>query len=401
MSWEKGIDVNNVSTIICGCKRIFLGVGAIQKMGDIAKDLKAKGINSILAVTGKAAYKTTGAWDVVTKALDAEGIKYVLYDKIRPNPECQDVDEAVAMARSAGAGAVIAIGGGSPIDAGKSAALLMEYPGKTCQELFELKFTAEKAAPIVAINLTHGTGTEANRFAVVSIPEKDFKPAHANDAIYPMYSINDPALMTGLPAEQTRYVSIDAVNHVIESCSTVLNNPFAITLAKEVIALIVKYLPKAIADPKDLTARYFLTYAAMIAGTSFDNGMLHFTHALEHPLSGIKKDLSHGLGLSILVPAVVKAVYPAKAAILADVLSPMVSGLSGDAGEAQKAADGIYAWLKSVGVPEKLGDIGFTKDQIPRLVELTFETPVLGALLGCAPVPSGKEVVEMIYTESF
>jgi alcohol dehydrogenase class IV len=122
---------------------------------------------------------------------------------------------------------------------------------------------------------------------------------------------------------------------------------------------------------------------------------------MEHPLCGIKTELSHGLGLAILLAAVVKTIYPAKGAILAELLGPMVPGLTGDPGEAQKAADGIYAWLKSVGVPEKLGDIGFTKDQVPKLVQLTFDTPVLGALLACAPVDSGKEAVEKIYSESF
>ena len=400
MSWEKGINVKNVSTIIAG-SQVFLGVGAIEKMGFIAEQLKAKGIDSIIAVTGKAAYASTGAWDHVTKALDAQGIRYALYNKVQPNPETHQVDEAVKMAKEAGAKAVIAIGGGSPIDAGKSVAILMEYPGKTCRELYEGKFAAEKAVPVIAINLTHGTGTEINRFAVVSIPELNFKPAIAYPCIYPLYSIDDPALMTGLPANQTRYVSIDAVNHVVEAVSTVLNNPFSVTLGREVNTLIAKYLPAALKDPNDLTARYFLTYAAMIAGTSFDNGMLHFTHALEHPLSGIKTDLSHGLGLAVLLPAVIKTVYPASAATLAEVLSPMVPGLTGDPGEAQKAADGIYAWLKSVGVPEKLGDIGFKKEDVPKLVQLTFDTPILSVLLSCAPVPSGKDVVEKIYSESF
>jgi len=400
MSWEKGINVKNVSEIICG-SHVFLGVGAIKKMDFIAEQLKAKGINSIIAVTGKAAYEKTGAWAYVTKAFDAQGIKYTLYNKVQPNPEKHQVDEAVKMAKDAGAKAVIAIGGGSPIDVGKSVAILMEYPGKTCQDLYEMKFSPEKASPIIAINLTHGTGSEANRFAVVTIPEKEYKPAIAYNCIYPWYSIDDPALMTDLPASQTRYVSIDAINHVVEAATTTLNNPFSVTLAREVITLVAKYLPAALKDPKDLTARYFLTYAAMIAGTGFDNGLLHFTHAMEHPLCGIKTELSHGLGLAILLPAVVKNIYSASGTILADILSPIVPGLTGDASEAQKAADGIYTWLKSVGVPEKMGDIGFKKEDVPKLVQLTFETPGLTGLLGCAPVGSGKDVVEKIYTESF
>jgi len=400
MSWEQGININNVSTIIGGA-RVFLGVGAIEKMDFIAGELKAKGVDSVIVMTGKAAYAKTGAWDHVTKALGNHGIKYVLYNKVQPNPETQQVDEAVREAKAAGAKAVIAIGGGSPIDAGKSAAILLEYTDKTCQELYEAKFSPEKAVPFVAINLTHGTGSEINRFAVVTIPEKDYKPAIAYDCIYPFYSIDDPALMTTLPAHQTSYVTVDAVNHVVEAATTVLNNPFAITLGREVMTLVAKYLPVALEKPEDLEARYFLTYAAMIAGTSFDNGLLHFTHALEHPLSGIRPELSHGLGLAVLLPAIIKAIYPASGAILADLLAPIVPGLTGAPGEAQKAADGMRTWLGTVGIKETLADIGFTREDVPRLVQLTFETPGLTGLLGCAPIPFDEKVVEMIYVESF
>jgi len=400
MSWEKKIDINNVSTIICGSK-VFLGVGAIEKIDFIAEQLKARGIDSIIAMTGKAAYAKTGAWQYVTTALEKHGISYTLYNKVQPNPETHQVDEAVKIAREAGAKAVIAIGGGSPIDAGKSAAILLEYPDKNCQDLYEAKFAAEKAVPIIAINLTHGTGSEANRFAVVTIPEKEYKPAIAYDCIYPLYSIDDPALMTGLPADQTRYVSVDAVNHVVEAATTVLNNPFSITLAKEVMRLVADYLPVSLRAPDDLRARYFLTYAAMMAGTSFDNGLLHFTHALEHPLSGIKTDLTHGLGLAILLPAVIKEIYPASGVILADVLSVIVPGLSGEASEADKAAECVREWLKSVGVPETLSDVGFTKADVPKLVQLAFETPGLEGLINCAPVPHGRDAVERIYSNSF
>jgi len=180
----------------------------------------------------------------------------------------------------------------------------------------------------------------------------------------------------------------------------VLNNPFSITLAKDVMRMVANYLPAALKDPGDLEARYFLTYAAMIAGTAFDNGLLHFTHALEHPLSGIKPEVTHGLGLAVLLPAVVEAVYPARSEVLADVLAPIVPGLTGDAKDAKKAADGVRKWLHSVGITETLKDLGFTKDDIPKLVNLTFETPGLTGLLGCAPVDSGREAVEKIYTQS-
>ena len=400
MSWEKGMNLHNVSTIICS-SRVFFGVGAIEKIDFIAQQLKENDIDSVIAVTGGASYIKTGAWEHVTKALDKHGIRCTLYNKVSANPTTQHADEAAKMAIDAGAKAVIAIGGGSPIDVGKSVAVLMKYPGKTCRDALEKKFLIEKAAPIIAINLTHGTGTEVNRFAVLSIPEKEYKLAIATEHIYPMFSINDPALMTSLSAEQTRYVSIDALAHMVESTSTTLNNPLTMTLAKEVVTLVAKYLPLAIENPGDLTARYFLAYAAMISGISFNNGMLHFTHALDHPVVAMKPDLPHGLILSVLMPRVLEEVYPVRSQILAEVLRPVVPGLSGEPGEEKKAADGLRAWLKTLGVTQRMGDIGFTKADVPRLTELVFETPGLQMLLDCAPVPNGKEVVEKLYLESF
>lgn len=399
MSWENGIDVHNVTTVLCGSK-VFIGAGAINKMDFIATELKNRGINSVIVMTGKGAYQRTGAWDVVTKALDGQQIKYTLYNKVQPNPETHQVDEAVSVAKEANAKAVIAIGGGSAIDAAKSAAVLLEYPEKNCTELYEMTFAPTKAAPLIAINLTHGTGSEANRFAVVTIPEKDYKPAIAYDCLYPWYSIDDPELMLGLPENQTRYVSIDAVNHVIEASTTVLNNPYSISLGKEVIQTVAENLPKSIKDASDINARYFLCYAAMLAGISFDNGSLHFTHALEHPLSGVKPDLTHGFGLSLILPAVVETIYPAKGEILSDILSPIVPGLSPDASDAKKAADGVRAWLHSVGVTETLSDVGFTENDIPRLVDLVFETPGLSGMVSIAPVDGGREVIEKIYRDS-
>ena len=397
--WEKDININEVKEIRTRTM-VYFGVGAIQKINDISKDLKSKGIDKVIVMSGRNAYKATGAWDVVEKALKENGIGYVNFDQVTPNPTTHHVNDAVKMARDFGAKAVIAIGGGSPTDAGKSVAILLEYPDKNANDIYEFKFTPEKAAPIVSINLTHGTGTETNRFAVVTVPEKNFKPAIAYDCIYPTYAIDDPALMVKLSPKQTRYVSIDAVNHVVEAATSTVASPYAITLAKEVVALVAKYLPKAIENAEDLEARYFLAYAAMMGGVCFDNGLLHYTHALEHPLSGVKPELSHGLGLAMLLPSVIKTIYSKKPAVLADVLAPLVKDLSADAKDAEKAAKGVEEWLKSVGVPQKLEDEGFTQDDVEKLVKLTYETPSLAGLLAIGPCGDGEDVVREIYQTS-
>ncbi len=392
-------DVNQVVEIRTATLDYF-GVGAIQKMHDIAASLSQDGIKKALIVSSKSAYLRTGAWDVIEPALKENGISFVLYNKVTPNPTDTSADEATAMGREFGAEVVIGIGGGSPIDVAKSAAIMLEYPSYTTSDLFQFKFTPTVAKPIIAINTTHGTGTEVNRFAVVTVTEKDYKPAIAYDCIYPKFAIDDPALMVKLPAHQTLYVSIDAVNHVTEAATTLVASPYSVMMAKETIELVHEYLPKAMANPEDLEARYYLTFASAIAGISFDNGLLHFTHALEHPLSAIKPELAHGLGLSMILPAVIKVIYAARPEVLAEIYAPIIPNLKGTADEAETVAKGIESWLFELGVTQKLEDEGFSETDIDRLVELSFETPSLDLLLSMAPVEASRETIRAIYTES-
>ncbi len=395
MNWEKDLNINEVREIrtrTC----VYFGCGAIQKINDIAKIYAERGIDKVVVMSGRNAYKSTGAWDVVEKALKENKIEYINYDKVTPNPTTDAIDEAAKMAREFGAKAVITIGGGSPTDAGKSVAILLKYPNETGSSLYEFKFAPTEAAPVVAINLTHGTGSETNRFAVATILEKNYKPAIAYDCIYPEFAIDDPDLMTGLSPKQTRYVSIDAVNHVVEAATSKVASPYSVTLARQVVELVGKYLPKAIENPADKEARYYLCYAALMGGVCFDNGLLHYTHALEHPLSAMKPDFSHGLGLAILLPAVIKNIYSAKAETLKYILEPIAK----DTASAEKTAESVYEWLKSVDVPNKLKDEGFTEGDVEKLTELAFTTPSLDGLLGIAPTNATKEAVKAIYTES-
>lgn len=399
--WEKDININEVKEIISRAK-VYFGVGAMHKIDDILKDLKSKGADKVIVISGRNAYKATGAWDIIEKALKDNNVGYVNYDRVTPNPTTDGIDEAKKIALDFGAKAVIAIGGGSPIDTGKSVAVLMDekYQDKTADELYEYKFAPESAVPVVAINLTHGTGTEANRFAVATVVKKDFKPAIAYDCIYPSYSIDDPAVCVKLSPKQTMYTSIDAVNHVIEAATSKVASPYSISIAKETIRLVAKYLPLALKNPDDLEARYFLMYAALLGGICFDNGLLHYTHALEHPLSAVKHDLSHGLGLAILLPAVIETIYPDKAATLADILEPIAPDLKGEPREAQSAAIAVEKWLFETGVKEKLEDMGYTESDVEKLTNLAFTTPSLDGLLAIAPNEATKERVEAIYRKS-
>ncbi|MBR4835020.1 MAG: iron-containing alcohol dehydrogenase [Thermoguttaceae bacterium] len=396
---EKYLNLNDVKEIRAR-SLIYFGCGAIQKVADVARDMKARGVDRVIVVSSPSAYKKCGAWPTIIAAFEAAGVEYVLFDKNRPNPEVEAIDEALKVAVEFGAQGVVGIGGGSPIDAAKSVAILLKNPGKTAEDLYSYSFAPTEAAPILAINLTHGTGTEGNRVAVASIPAKQHKPAIAYECIYPTWSIDDPELMKTLPKTQILYTSVDALNHAVEAATTTCSNPLAITLARETVKLVVDYLPAALENPEDMVARYNLAYAALIAGISFDNGFLHYTHALEHPLSGVNPDVIHGCGLGVLLPAVLKEIYPKSAAVLADVLAPIVPGLKGCACEAEEVAKSVEKWLFSVGANRKLTEEGFGEADVSKLVDLVFSTPSLTALLAVAPTEATRETVEKIYRES-
>lgn len=153
--------------------------------------------------------------------------------------------------------------------------------------------------------------------------------AIAQDCIYPLFSINDPALTTKLPPDQTRYVSIDAANHVIEAATSMAANPLSVAFGGETVRPISECLPKAIAKPEDIHARSCLLYASMIAGSGVDNSPPLYAHALEPQLSGMKSKRAHGQGLSVLLPAVVLECYPDCTRIPAKLLVPIVPGLKG------------------------------------------------------------------------
>lgn len=399
MKWEENVDINEVRELKFKTT-VFFGVGAINKINDIFEQLKKENINRVLLITGQNSYKASGAWETVQPAFAEQGIEYVHYDKVTANPTAEHADECAKLGKDNNVQAIIAIGGGSAIDIGKTVGILIKYPEASAVELYEQKILAEKALPIVAINLTHGTGTEVNKFAVASITEKQHKPAIGFDCIYPTYAINDPQLTLKLPKDQIMYVTLDALNHAIEAATTAITNPFSIYLAKEAVRLIAEYLPKASSDPEDLRARYYLMYASMMAGMSFDNGLLHFTHALEHPLSAMKPEVAHGHGLAALLPAVIKQIYPACPKVLADILSTIDHELRGDPSESEYVAKLIKAWFKKIGFEPNLTSLGFNDSDIPKLVKLVNETPLLPVLLSVSPIKATNEIIEQIYRDS-
>jgi alcohol dehydrogenase class IV len=395
--WEEKVDIRKVFKLQPARPITYFGVGAIEKTDEIAKELKGKGIDKLLVVTGKAGYKTSGAWEPTERALKGNGIEYSLYDKARPNPTYANCDEAAELGKGMGAKAVMGIGGGSPIDTAKTAAVLLEYADRYAQDFYEKGIIIERAAPIIAINTTHGTGSEVDSLAIAQ-SDGGYKPGIWYDPIFPTYSIEDPALTKTLPLKHTIATSVDALNHATEAATTTTTNPYSISMAKEAVRLVSKYLPLALVEPENLTARYWLQYASAIAGISFDIAKLHITHVLQHSMSALNPKVTHGIGLGILLPSVIEFIYPAVPEVLSAIYYQIVPELEGVPGEAEYAAKKVEEWLFSVGCTQKLTDY-FTEKDIPSLTKTSINTP-MAVLLAIAPIKATEGVIRKIYEDS-
>ena len=396
-SWHCKIDIHRVFVLQPTRPTTLFGVGALAEIDGILARLRRDGCDAVLVVTDPVAYKASGAWDVVRPALDAH-VAWEHYDGVRSNPTFANCDAAAKVGRAIHAKAVLAIGGGSSIDAAKSAAALLAHPGKKSVDFYEKHAPITGALPIVVINTTHGTGSECNAYAVAQ-SDGENKPAIHSPHLYPTAVIEDPALTVSLPTRQTVATSVDALTHALEAATAVGASPYSICLAKEAVGLIAAWLPTALRQPGNLAARYWLMYASAIAGLGFDLGMVHIAHALEHVMSTLNADVVHGDGLGLLLPAVLGEIYPAAPEVLAELLRPIAPGLAGLPGEADLAVARMRQWFACIGQPSGMSAY-FTGADVAALTRMVMKSCLAKTLLPLAPIRVDASVVERIFQQS-
>jgi len=376
---------------------LFFGIDAIHSFEKIAKYIVTQDLSPLLIITGKSSYKKCGAWNVVKEILESYEIEYAHYDGVSSNPTIEMVQTAFEFGRGIGAKSVLGIGGGSVIDVSKATAVLIANKDISARELYLKRPQVTPAVPIFAINTTHGTGTEVDRFAVATIPEERAKISIAYDSIYPTFSIDDPSLTTKLPRDQTIYVTIDALSHALESMTSKYSNPFTVNLATQASHRIFENLPKALDYPEDVEVRYWLLYASMIAGITLDNSRAHLAHALEHPISAVKPEVPHGLGLALLLPVVIEKAYETFPDVLSVALRPIANDLRGLPEEGKKARKALEEWISSLGLNKRLSDLGFCEEDVDELVKIALKT--MKYLIGMAPFEVSEDMLKRMYIE--
>jgi alcohol dehydrogenase len=355
----------------------YLGSGAVAKLPGI---LGGTGSDAAVVVTD-AGLAATPVVARVTSVLDAAGIPVTLFSGVQPNPTTADLaagaDAVAATGPARARVALVAVGGGSPIDAAKGIALAAVNPQRGRDLDYRSQF-ARRALPIVAVPTTAGTGAETNAFGVVTDPQtrRKFYVGHASSL--PSAAILDPDLTTGLPPAVTAATGMDALTHALESYLSVRANPWSDGIALQVIRMIAAHLPRAHADGSDLEARAQMLLAAHMAGVGMATTGLGLCHAIGHAIGG-RFGIAHGVALTAVLPQVLRFTVPACAGRLADVAFALGAGdAARDTGwNAGAAVDAVAGLAGRVGLTQGLAGLGITRADFGRIAADALDDEVL------------------------
>ncbi len=263
-------------------------------------ELKNLGADHILLVSDPGLEKL-GLVDDLAAAVRIENIRVTLFTRVTSNPTTDEVAEGLALARGEKINVLVALGGGSPIDVAKGIAMLLSNDGTYSDYQWGGKAITLRSAPLVAIPTTAGTGSEVSKVAVVVDPKNSFKKGVLSPLMFPHVAIVDPALTRDLPPDLTAATGMDAFIHALEANIGLRANPFTDQFALASLRTAYEYLPRAVADGKDIQAREKMMLAALWGGIAMDHAGLGLVHSLSGPLSGYGH-LHHGLSNALILP---------------------------------------------------------------------------------------------------
>ena len=345
---------------------IAYGPGRFDELPDHCQRL---GINNPLIITdrGTASLKfVSGAADLLAHV----GIASTIFHNISQNPTENDVRNALSVFRSADHDGVIAIGGGSGMDAGKATALL----AGSRHELWEHDFErvppkldpADKFPPLICIPTTSGTGAETESTAMITNLDRGMKLCVWHPLLKPKLTILDPELTLNLPADLTAWTGIDALVHALEAFCVPSLHPMCDGIALKALNLIGRWLPEAVLDSQNLNARGAMQVASCMAGVAFLKG-LGLVHSISHAI-GAEYDTHHGLTNAITLPAVMRF----NAVSIRDKCPEISQALALEG----RDFDAIHHWicqlLDHLEIPKSLAEIGVDTNKVSSLAKRAF-----------------------------
>ena len=308
-----------------------------------------------------------------SEQLRQAGLQVAVFSQIKSNPTGKNVETGVAMFRQGQHDGVIAIGGGSALDAGKAIALMTGQ----ARPLWDFEDVGDNwtrvnvagMAPVIAVPTTAGTGSEVGRVAVITDETAQIKRLIFHPKVMPPLVILDPELTVGLPAKLTAATGMDALSHSLEAYCSPFFHPLAAGVAIEGMQLVWRWLPIAVQEGGNIEARLQMLVASMMGATAFQRG-LGAMHALAHPLGAVY-DAHHGMLNAVLMPYVLKANEKAiTERILAvarylDLAKPSFAAF----------LDGVLALREQIGIPHDLSTLGIDDGQLQRIGQMAVADP--------------------------
>lgn len=377
--------------------RLVFGVGELKRL---AKQ-PLPGKKALIVISAGTSMKNFGYLDTVIAQLKEAGVDSVVFDKIQPNPCKAHVAEGAELCKAEGCDFVLGLGGGSSIDTAKAIAVVVAMGGDLWDYVsggHGKSMPVTKALPIVSIPSTAGTGTEIDPWGVITDEERNEKIGFGFEQTYPVLSIVDPEIMVSVPAKLTAYQGFDAFFHAAEGYINSKNaSPISDIYALEAIRLLSKYLPKVVADGRDIRARAKVAWGSTLAGMVESTSGCIGEHALEHSLSAFYPKLPHGAGLI----AISKAYYKTFKNDCMKRYMKMAEKMT-----QQKAArpsdflDALATMQRLCGVDNiKLSDYGITPADFDKFVDNAIDTGA--SMLDGDPRFLTKEEIYKIYQDSY
>ena len=343
---------------------------------ELANEIKTRGFKKILVVTDQTLLDC-GVTGKVTKILDDAKIKYEIFADVKPNPTVSNVLDGLNKCREAKATAIVAVGGGSAMDTAKGISIIMTNPDREdVVSLNGLSNTKKKGLPVIALPTTHGTAAEVTINYVITDEERQIKMVCVDPNDIPVLSIVDSELMETLPKGTAAATGLDALTHAVEGYITKGHNLMADMFHMKAIELIFENLAKAV-NEKDPVAIENMSKAQYIAGMGFSNVGLGIVHSMAHQLGAVY-DTPHGVANAILLPTVMRF----NGAVCADRFREILCHIGRPDAKDLNDQDVIntFVWMieelsKSVGVTQRVSDVGCKEEDLEMLADKAMEDP--------------------------
>ena len=371
----------------------IMGIGCLD---EAMTAIVGYGFRKALIVTDAGLAKA-GVAERIVEQLALRDIDAAVFDGAKPNPSIANVEQGLALLQREKCDFVVSLGGGSPHDCAKGIALCATNGGRIA-DYEGVDRSAKPQLPLVAINTTAGTASEMTRFCIITDEARHVKMAIVDRNVTPILSVNDPALMVGMPKSLTAATGMDALTHAVEAYVSTAATPITDACALKAIELISANLRQAVANGQDMPARENMAYAQFLAGMAFNNASLGYVHAMAHQLGGFY-DLPHGVCNAVLLPHVQRFNSKVSAARLRDVAGALgveVRGLDAEQGAAAAIA-AIEQLSRDIDIPPGLAALGAKVEDVPILA-----TNALKDACGLTnPRPASQAEIEAVFKAAF